>query len=69
MGKDWKEDPEAMPSDPGMPLPLRVLAGVGALAFLSLAANLVVVGIQSLINPPRTLPPPGQPAAPRLPSA
>lgn len=63
------EDPEAIPADPGMPLPLRLLAGVGALAFVLIGANILLVGIQSLLNPPQQLPPPGQPAAPRLPSA
>lgn len=34
-----------------MPLALRILAGVGALAFLLVGVNILVVGIQVLLQP------------------
>lgn len=48
---------DAMPERTGMPLPLRILAGVGALSFL-------LIGLNSLL-----LPPAAPPAAPPQPPA
>jgi hypothetical protein len=58
------EDPDelTLAAEAGRPLGLRILAGVGALAFILIAVNLLVVVVRlirdpSPLAPPRPLPP------------
>ena len=43
-----------LPASEGMPLPLRILAGVGALSFILMGLN----GLVPLLRPQPPLPPP-----------
>ncbi|MEB3332241.1 MAG: hypothetical protein VKI83_07110 [Synechococcaceae cyanobacterium] len=56
------DDLEAMRERSGLPPALRLLAGVGALAFVLIGVNLLVVGIREILQP---RPLPGLEAAPR----
>ena len=56
------DDLEEMREHAGTPLALRLLAGLGALAFVLIGANILVVGIRELLQP---RPLPGLEAAPR----
>lgn len=53
-------DDDDLPAPRGLPLGFRILAGVGAAAFVMIGVNILVVGLGLLKEPPakRPLPPP-----------
>jgi hypothetical protein len=42
-----------LPERTGMPLGLRILAGLGAAAFILIGINIALVGLGSLLAPPQ----------------